>query len=50
MGYQRKIKTEKSGVKNGGGYLGSREEAKTSSRKARRTNDKKETKIQDESK
>lgn len=49
MGYQRKIKTEKSGAKNGGGYWGPREEAKMSSKKTRRKNDKNEIESQGES-
>ena len=48
MGYPKNIKTEHSGAKNGGGYWGKREEAKTSSRKIRRANDKKEVKRQKE--
>lgn len=41
MSHQRKTKTEHSGAKNGGGYWGSREEAKKTSNKTRRANDKK---------
>ncbi|MHA2067270.1 MAG: hypothetical protein ACXABY_23125 [Candidatus Thorarchaeota archaeon] len=40
----KKVKTEHSGAKNGGGYWGKREEAKKVSNKARRENDKKEAK------
>ena len=36
-----KIKTEHTGAKNGGGYWGTRKEAKTYSKKARRSADKK---------
>jgi len=35
---QRKVKTEHSGAKNGGGYWGTREEAKKISKKLRRAN------------
>jgi len=42
VGHQRKIQPEHSGAKNGGGHWGTREEAKTSSKKVRRANDKKE--------
>lgn len=35
----RKIKTEHNGAKNGGGYWGTREEAKHKSKRARRLED-----------
>ncbi|MGB0454005.1 MAG: hypothetical protein ACPGJV_09860 [Bacteriovoracaceae bacterium] len=38
MGHQRKMKTEHTGAKNGGGFWGTREEAKKSSKKLRREN------------
>lgn len=36
MAYERKLKTEHAGAKNGGGYWGHRNDAKRFSRKARR--------------
>jgi len=42
----KKIKTEHSGAKNGGGHWGTREEAKTISKSLRRNNDKEEVKEQ----
>jgi len=42
----KKTKTEHSGAKNGGGFWGSREEAKTISKSLRRSNDKEEVKEQ----
>jgi hypothetical protein len=41
------MKTEHSGGKNGGGYWGSRKEAKTKSKKARRQDSKKAAKRED---
>lgn len=40
MGEGRKLKTEHTGAKNGGGYWGKREDAKRASRKRRRQIDK----------
>lgn len=42
----KKTKTEHSGAKNGGGFWGTREEAKTISKSLRRNNDKDEVKEQ----
>jgi hypothetical protein len=42
MAYDNRIKTEHSGAKNGGGYWGTRAEAKKASNKIRRRNAKKE--------
>lgn len=44
MGQSKKIKTEHSGAKNGGGHFGTREEAKQISKKLRRENEKSEIK------
>lgn len=46
MPTSKKIKTEHTGAKNGGGYWGKREEAKKISQKLRRENGKKEIAIQ----
>lgn len=42
----KKVKSEHSGAKNGGGFWGTREEAKTISKSLRRNNDKEEVKEQ----
>ena len=46
MTTSKNTKSEHSGAKNGGGYWGTREEAKKVSKKIRRANDKKEVKEQ----
>jgi hypothetical protein len=43
VGNGRRIKTEHTGAKNGGGYWGRRSIAKKFSRKRRRANDKRES-------
>lgn len=48
MSLGKKTKTEHSGGKNGGGYWGTREEAKNVSKKIRRKNDEQEIKDQSE--
>lgn len=42
MGYERGIKTEHTGAKNGGGFHGTRADAKQMSKRARREADKSE--------